>query len=287
MLRGNDINTKGAGFMSDKNREVLKVEINGKEVEVAVLRPSHKQQKEAENVYMRRYRELVETGDCLLRVQLDKVMRDRNLWDDSKEKEYAELQQKLIKGSKRLAEGGFKKTEAYKLAIQMRKDRSRMVDLISVRNTLDINTAEAQAENYRFHYLVSACAVYSTNDDFLFASLEDYLAKADEPYAIKVANSLFKLMHNLDLVESQKKLPENKFLKRFGYVNDQLQLVDVKGRLVNEDGKHIDENGRYIRWVDDMKFVFVDLNDNEVDENGDFVVDAKPFLDDDDAPITE
>lgn len=271
--------------MSEKNREVFKAEVNGKEVEIAVLRPSQKQQREAENVYMRKYRELVEKGDCLLRVQLDKVMKERNLWDDSKEEEYNTLQQKLIKNSKKLAQGGFKKSEAYKIALQMRKDRSRMVDLISVRNTLDVHTAESQAENYRFHYLVSVCTVYSSNDEFLFASLEDYLSKSDEPYAIKAANILFKLMHNLDLVEAQKKFAENKFLKSLGYVNDNLQLIDAKGRLVNEDGKHIDENGRFIKWLDNDKFVFVDINGNEVDENGDFIVEFKPFLEDDDSEV--
>lgn len=271
--------------MSIKNREVFDAKVDGEKVEFAVLKPTQKQQDEAQKVYMRKYRELIENGDCLIRIQLDKVMRDRHLWDDEKEKEYGELQQRLIKNGRRITEGGFKKKEAYDLALIMRKDRDRLVDLVSIKNTLDVNTAESQAENYRFHYLVSACTVYNKNDELVFDDLEDYLSRVDEEYSIKAAQTLFKIMHNLDLLESRAKLPENKFLKKFSYVNDNLQLIDNQKRLINEDGKHIDENGRFIKWLDDKDFVFVDMNGNEVDVDGNYVVEEKPFLDDEGEPI--
>ena len=76
-------------------------------------------------------------------------------------------------------------------------------------------------------------------------------------------------------------LPENKFLKKYKFIDDKLRLVDKKGRLIDADGKLIDEEGRYI----DDQGNYIDKYGNRVDKDGEYLVESKPFLDDDGNPI--
>ena len=54
----------------------------------------------------------------------------------------------------------------------------------------------------------------------------------------------------------------------------EFEFVDVEGRLVDESGRYIDKEGN-----------FVDRFGNIVDAEGEYVVDAEPFLDDDGKPL--
>ena len=65
----------------------------------------------------------------------------------------------------------------------MRKLRDDLRELISSRTNLDNNTAEGQADNARFNYLVSCCLVYSDNKKGYFNSYEDYLNRSSEEIA--------------------------------------------------------------------------------------------------------
>ena len=158
-----------------------------------------------------------------------------------------------------------------------------MRELISVRTNLDNHTAEGQADNARFNYLISACLVYSSNKDKkYFKNYEEYLSKAAEPIAIKAAQVLANMLYGLDN-DYEKKLPENKFLIKYKFVDNKLRLVNKEGKLVDNEGRLIDEFGRFIN----EKGEYVDKNGNLVDENGDYITDFKPFTDDDGNPIVE
>jgi hypothetical protein len=79
----------------------------------------------------------------------------------------------------------------------------------------------------------------------------------------------------------EEKLPENKFLKQYKFVDDKLRLVNKEGKLVDEKGRLIDNNGRFINETGQ----FVDKNGNLVDDKGDYVVEFSPFLDDNGKPV--
>src|SRR5690349_4273938 len=127
-----------------KNKMTFKVG----ETEYAVIRPSVKVQQEAQRVYNRVWAQEVENGSPL-RQQIDKLLRDRNLWDDQKEARRVELLKSLREGEKKLREGGMKLSEGRSLALQMRRDRNELNDLDSDRSELDNVTAEGTADNAR------------------------------------------------------------------------------------------------------------------------------------------
>ena len=211
---------------------------------------------------------------------MDDVLEDQGLWNKDKQKKYEKLQEELLEGEKRLAKGGFSLIEAKKLALKMRNVRLQIRDLISVRTSLDNHSAEGQADNARFNYLVSSCVVYKENDKPYFKDLEDYMNRMDDPVALAGATKLAEIIYGLDN-DFEKGLPENKFLKKYKFVNDDLRFIDKQGRTIDSEGRLVDENGRYIN----EQGTFVDKDGNEVDKEGEYVVDAQPFLDDDGKPV--
>jgi hypothetical protein len=211
---------------------------------------------------------------------MDDLLEEQGLWDSDKQRKFADLQQELLDGEKSLAKGGISLRDAKGLALKMKQIRAEIRELIGVRTSLDNHSAEGQADNARFNYLVSACVVYRENNQPYFKNLEDYMNRADDPAALAGAQKLASMIYGLDN-NFEKTLPENKFLQKYKFVDDKLRLVDKQGRLVDAEGRLIDENNRYI----DEQGNFVDKNGNRVDADGDYLVDAKPFLDDDGNPV--
>ena len=259
--------------------EDIKVEIDGEEKTFSVRSPSLADQREVQKAYNTAFTDAIKSNS-VVRAKMDDVLEDQGLWNKDKQKKYEKLQEELLEGEKRLAKGGFSLIEAKKLALKMRNVRLEIRDLISVRTSLDNHSAEGQADNARFNYLVSSCVVYKENDKPYFKDLEDYMNRMDDPVALAGATKLAEIIYGLDN-DFEKGLPENKFLKKYKFVNDDLRFIDKQGRTIDSEGRLVDENGRYI----DEQGNFVDKDGNEVDKEGEYVVDAQPFLDDDGKPV--
>jgi len=202
------------------------------------------------------------------------------LWNDEKQAKFTSLQKELLEGEKKLAKGGFSLNEAKDLAVKMKQLRDEIRDLISVRTSLDNHSAEGQADNARFNYLVSVCVVYNDTKQPYFSSLEDYLNRSTDQVAIQGAQNLANMLYGLDN-DYETNLPENKFLKKFKFIDNKLRFIDKKGRLIDSEGRLIDESGRFI----DESGNFIDKFGNRVDKDGEYVVDQQPFLDDNGNPI--
>ena len=55
--------------------------------------------------------------------------------------------------------------------------------------------------------------------------------------------------------------------------------------MIDNDGKHIDEEGYYIEWLEDGTSRRVDVNGNIINSDGTPQLEFTPFLDDDGNPI--
>lgn len=255
------------------------VKLKDQDVEFLIRSPSLSDQREAQKIYNQAFSDAVKSG-CIVRGRLNDLLKEQGLWDDNKEQRMNTIQQKLIDKEKDLAKGGISLKAAKQIALDMKGLREDLRDLISVRTNLDNHTAEGQADNARFNYLVSACLVYKDSKKPYFSGYEDYLNRASELVAIRGAQILANMLYGLEN-DYEKKLPENKFLVKYKLVDDKLRLVNKDGKLVDSEGRLIDETGRYIN-ADGR---FVDINGNLVDDTGEYIVDFKPFLDDEGKPI--
>jgi hypothetical protein len=260
-------------------KATVKVDDQDKEIEFLVRSPSLNDQREAQKIYNQAFTDAIKSKS-VVRAKLDDLLEDQGLWNDEKQAKFTSLQKELLDGEKRLAKGGFGLNEAKDLAIRMKAVRDEIRDLISVRTSLDNHSAEGQADNARFNYLVSVCVVYNDSKEPYFKNMEDYLNRATEQVALLGAQNLANMLYGLDN-DYEKNLPENKFLKKYRFVDDKLRLVDKKGRLIDAEGRLLDESGRFI----DEEGNFVDKYGNKVDKSGEFIVEAQPFLDENGNPV--
>lgn len=262
------------------NDTKFKVFVGGEEVEFEIKEASLADQRESQKVYNQAFSDAIKSG-CIVRGRLEQLLKDQNLWSEDKDRELAALQTKVSNQDKILAKGGISLKQAKNIAMNMRDLRDEMKVLVSSKTNLDSHTAEGQADNARFNYLVSVCVVYTDTKKPYFNTYLEYLNNSSSDVGVVGANKLASIMYGLDS-DYEKKLPENKFLLQYRLVNDKLDYIDEKGRTTDSEGRLVNKNGRYINEKDE----FVDKNGDMVSIEGDYVVDFEPFLDPMGKPIT-
>ncbi len=271
-----NLKTKEINNMSDTS---FKYTIDDKEVTFDVKALTAADQREAQKIYNQAFSDAVKSGS-MVRARLDDLLKEQGLWDDNKQQKYLTMQKELSDNDRSLSKGGISLKAAKRLAIRMKELRVELRELISVKTNLDSHTAEGQADNARFNYLVFATVVYKDTQKRYYESYEAYLNKSSDAIGIVAAQKVAFIMYGLDS-DYEQKLPENKFLLKYKLVNNQLEYIDSAGRLVDTDDKLVDKNGRYIN----DKGEFIDVNGNLVDLEGEYIVDFQPFVDEDGKPI--
>lgn len=269
----------------DKEKTIdVKVEKNGKEetVKIVVRKPSSSLISQAQRVGAKAWTDCVRDG-IMTRKELEKFMKEQGIWDEGKDEEQKKVVQQISDLEKQLYVSGnggkkLKASEGKRIAIQMRIKRNELRDLIAEKMSLEQNTAESISDNVRFDYLVANCAYYE-NGQKVYRDLEEYKERADDQLAFSAASTLAGMMYSVDR-DFEAKLPENKFLKMFHFVNDDLSLVNDKGETIDTEGRRIDKNGY---WLNDQGHR-VDKDGNVLDENGNYIP-SIVYLDDNDKEI--
>ena len=287
---------------NDKQRTVKGEDNDGNEVVVIVKRPTAQCYNKSQIAYNKSFREALDSG-ALLRQKLTDYMREQGIWDEKKEEQYEALVKEISDREEALKGGGIRLSEAKQIALQLKVKREEFKELLSENNALDNNSAEGQADNARFVSLISSCIYDASGNSPKFADVQAYEAQADQPWASQAASELANMLYNLD-PNYDKNLEENKFLKEFNFVDEELRLINDEGHLTDVDGRLINEEGRFIAYrtekgkkeKDSEQVYFVNRDGEEVvlvtkDGEEEWVKislkERKPFLDDDDKPIAE
>tara|TARA_Y100000004_G_scaffold196175_1_gene265358 strand:- start:827 stop:1678 length:852 start_codon:yes stop_codon:yes gene_type:complete len=225
---------------------------NGQKVEIVVKQPTNAVLKGADRMKSKVWNESIQDG-ILTKRELGVLMRKRGIWDESKDKEETRITQDIVRLEKELYHGkevkgkGKRKkpkvSEGRDIAVQIRRLRLELRDLIAERIGLEDNTAESIADNARFDYLVAHCTFHKSGQN-VYKNFEDYDNRSADPVAFTAASALGEMLYNID-AGFEANLPENRFLTKFGLVNDNLELVDPSdsGSLIDVDGHKIDEDG--------------------------------------------
>ena len=265
--------------MSKSKKEEKRFSFQDKEY---VIRPANAQSSvEAQKVYNKTFKRAIEEG-AILKKSLEDHMRRQGLWDDDKQAEYEALLKKSADIEYKIKSGYYKKaSQLREKSIELKKIRNELSSLLMVRNSMDANTADGQADNERFFYLITACVFDYETQRPVYTSLEDYHEKSDTELAVKCASEFANFAYGLD-ENFEDSLIENKLLKKLGLLNDKGQLtnksgqrVDLEGNLLNEDGARVDKDGQRIdinnnpiiddTAIDSLEFED-DLEENEVEE---------------------
>ena len=274
---------------------------DGNVVKVALKNPGAEEYNQSQMEYNKAFRRALDSG-ALLRQKLEDYMVEQNIWNEVKQKRSEELLEEINAKEKALKGGDIKLSEAKEIALSMRVLRAEFRELLSERNQLDQNSVEGQADNARFSELVRLCMHNPNTKKPYFPTQKDYDSAAAQPWVAEAASKLANIIYGLD-PNYDNKLVENKFLKEFNFVNDDLRLVNNDGHLIDFEGRLIDDDGRYVAYrskkaeleqdVDKRYFVNIDGQEvvARVDDDGDEewvtkdMLERKTFLDDDGNPI--
>ncbi len=260
----------------EKKKEVFTVTTeDGNKLNLAIMRPTQKHKQEAQKQYNLGFAQSIK-AQAPLRAELDKLMKDRGIFDEETLKKREDLLHNIAKVERQLKTGGILLSEARELSLTLRKLRNELTAVAATQTILDSQTAESQAEGRRLEYLISVCIVYNDTGKPYYKDMEAYVDNSEDDVANEGARRLALMLYGLDN-DFEKSLPENKFLLDYGFVNDDLslvnkdgQLIDITGRLINQDGRFVDKGGS-----------FIDIEGNPVTQAGEPIVDFKPFIDDD------
>jgi len=279
--------------MTDK--EIFEGEdLDGNVVKFSIKTPGAEEIKKSQVVYNKAFKQALDDG-ALLRQKLTEYMREQNLWDDNKQKQYDDLIEQISEMEESLQKGGIRLSLAKEIALDLRKKRDKFRTLIAERNALDAASAEGQADNARFEELVRLCTMKPETNARWFSDQKDYDASANQPWVVTAAEKLGNAMYGLD-PNYEKNLEENKFLQEFKYVDNELRFINEDGHTVDSEGRLTNEDGRYIAYENDEDYkarknsYFVNRDGEKVVEKGDewvkeSIAERSPFLDEDDNPI--
>lgn len=255
----------------DKEKTVDLTITNGgveEKVKLVIKRPNNIVASQAQRVAAKAWTDCVRDG-IMTKKELEKFMKEHGVWTDGKDIEQKNIIEQITALEQELYIGGknakMKASDGKGIAIKMRIKRNELRELISEKISMEQNTAESIADNARFDYLVASCTFYA-NGDKVYSNLEDYKDKSDSELAFGAATALAGMLYSVDK-DFESKLPENKFLKMYSFVNEELSLVDDKGQTIDLEGRRIDKNGYYTNEAGKR----TDKTGHELDEAGNYV----------------
>ena len=285
----------------NKDRVIEGLDKEGNTIKTLLRQPTAQDYRDSQVQYNETFRKALDSG-ALLRQKLTDYMKEQGLWDDEKQKDNDKYIQDISDREEALKGGGIRLSDAKRIALELRDLRADFRDLLSEKNALDTNSAEGQADNARFSELIRVCMLDPATKNPRFPDQKAYDTQADEPWVVEAAGELAGMIYGLD-PDYDKNLEENKFLKEFKFVDEELRFIDNDGNFVDSEGRLVNEDGRFIAYrtkkgrkdKDPEQVYFVNRDGEEVvaviDDQGEeewvklSLKERKPFLDEDDKPI--
>ena len=258
---------------------------------IIVRRPSNRVQTEASRIGALVWTKCIRDG-VMTKQELDSFMKEKGIWGEKKEKEKDSVAEEINELEKKLYLGNsdattkrkgrrkrIKLSDAKDIALEMRRKRAKLRDLLAEKINLETNTAESLSENAKFDYIVANCT-FDEHGDRVYASVEEYEKKAEDAVAYQAAASIAEMMYAINK-DFENKLPENRFLSKFKMVDDDLSLVNADGQRVDTKGNLINDLGQYL----DGEGNRIDIHGNPLDKDGNYEF-AVEFVDDDGQAVT-
>ena len=250
----------------------------GETIKIVVKRPNSRQLEKAQLIGSKMWTQAVKDG-IFTKVALEKFMKDQGIWTSEKALKQTQILRQIGYLETQIATGKnengttMKLSEGKERSIDLRRLRIDLRELIAERISLESNTAEGLSDNAKFNFLVSQCT-YHESGEKVYANMEEYNDKADDEISFNAAAALGELVYKLDR-SYEESLPENQFLKKYKFVDEDLSLVDEDGNRVDVDGTKVNEKG----WLINDGGSRVDRDGNLLTDTGNLLLQGE-FVDD-------
>lgn len=243
---------------------------DGTKTTIYVVKPNNQVIAKADMIRAKRWNDCIQDG-IITKKELSVLMEKRGIWNKKKSEEESDITQQIQGLERNLYRGTNGKkpkvSDGKAIALQMKELRNELRNLIGERLALEENTAESLSDNARFDYFVAMCTFYKDSEQKVYNSLEDYSQRSSDEVAFTAASMLGDILYNLD-TSFEQNLPENKWLKSFELINDDLGLVNDSGELTDSTGRRINDEGHYL----DGEGNRVDIDGIPLQDNGSYVM---------------
>lgn len=206
--------------MKDKGRIFKVTSKDGKERVLRLNRPSQKVLSKGDFIYRQYFSSAIRAG-ILTNAEANKLLKDREIWNEEKEDEAASLRSRIKEIEDKLEAPSLSNTSGKKLCDELTKLRRELNDHNALYNGVTDNTAESVAHEARIKYWASECTVDNDTGEKLFSSLENFDDSLGEPEAVSAYREA--LIANFERILGvampdglAAELPENKWLKDRG-----------------------------------------------------------------------
>ena len=223
------------------NRKEFEVIVGETTYKLAVRLPRAVDVQEADKIYSSQVAKLVQDKEnqLLLRSQLEKFLREKNIWVQEDDDELMRLSQKVDTNLLKLRRGGMSLSEGRTLSLETTDARVDILQLMAKRRTFDESTIESVAENERQEYLLYASTLDGETGDRHWESFSDFKEDIGTEIYKECSKNLYILL-GMD-EDFDKNLPESQWLLKYGFVNDDLKFINRKtGKFEDRDGNPID-----------------------------------------------
>lgn len=237
--------------MEKEALKVVEVKIGDETKKIEVHKPTPKMEAQANmessKVFARLIKQKNDDGAAafILRSQLNDYLAKAGVYTEQDIEDLGAFADRIKELEDILSKGGKKKSEGKTAAIELKRLRIAMYSLLLKQAEYDKNTVEHYAENARMDYLITKCVTFE-GGGAIFKNVEDY--ENDEVMQralVEPIRELAAIVSSYD-PDFEKNLPENKFLIKYGFANEDLRLVNKDGQLVDENGNLVDEDGNKI-----------------------------------------
>jgi hypothetical protein len=252
-----------------QRKEFTVEEGNNKEVKLCVRQPQYEDVEQADKIYASKVASLVRESvgrKLLLRSDLERFLKESGVWTDRDEAKVKELNKEIEGVLNQLRKGGLKVSELRKLCIDVMDRRKEIVQIMNKRQIFDDTTIESIAENERADYLVYSSTVYADSGDNYWDSFEDMKNDKFSDAYRKASTLAVELIYNVN-PNFEKNLPENKLLRKYNLIDDELNYVDRK------TGEKVDRNGIPVKQLEEEAVRQISNLQGDIQEEA-------PFIDD-------
>lgn len=231
--------------------KIVEVKIGDELKKIGVHKPTPKIEAQANmessKVFANLIKQKNEDGSAafMLRSQLNDYLAQAGVYTEQDIDDLTTFSERIKELEEVLSKGGKKKSEGKSAAIELKKIRIAMYSLLVKQAEYDKNTVEHYSENARMNYLVTKCVTFEDGSP-IFKNVEDY--ESDEIMQKALAEPIRDLAAIVSSYDPdfEKNLPENKFLIKYGFVNNDLRFVNKDGQFTDEFGTLVDEDGNKI-----------------------------------------
>lgn len=196
------------------------VEFKHEDKTYKVQSPTARQQLDGKKVYIKAWGE-ARKQESILRPNLKQFLQENGIWSQEDEAELSKLDQKIIEIEDLLQEpGDASQDDLVKRANECLSARLERHVLLSRQLQYDGLTAEAQAENAQFGYLLSAC-LKNEDGSPVFPSYDAYLDSMETELVELASEKLTELMYGVSLDTMFSDTPEYRFLEENAQLEDE------------------------------------------------------------------